>query len=479
MNRFAVVVLSWVATGCLGPYEAPSGPTEVPLPEVRITASVVEDTTWTADNVYVLAQDTIVYVEGTTVLTVEPGTQVLGEIGSALIVSRDAQIVARGEPDNPIVFSSAQPVGSRKTGDWGGVVLLGNDELNKGPTQQIEGIAGEELRAQYGGDDPFDNCGALEYVRIEFAGFELTDGYDGNELNGLTLGGCGVNTFIRYVQVHRGLDDGIELFGGSVDLKFIVVSGAGDDSLDWDEGWDGRVQYGVIQQYPNPNDPEIEKIGDEGFEGDGAIIAKVDVDPKDGLDDVAAPFSYPVISNVTILGSGDQKATAQNAMELKEGTAANLVNLLIARQTGHGVNLKDPQTSAWLDPYAPDGAQLTLRNSVFYAVGADGMSWARDDGEVGGDEDDDGGFDENAWLQTVELANSFNADPALPEPDAAGAWITNPTPLWIPAPGSVAGKVGGTPPTGEFFDSAATFAGAIRPGSEVAWWDGWTAFPEN
>jgi len=478
VHRSIVIPLALLATGCLGPWDPDLQPgTETPL--VRVTESIQQDTTWTADNTYVLAEDTIVYVEGTAILEIEAGTRVLGENGSALIISRDAQIDARGEPDNPIVFTSAQPVGTRKTGDWGGVVLLGNGELNKGPTEQIEGIAGDEPRAQYGGSDRFDNCGVLEYARIEFAGFELTDGYDGNELNGLTLGGCGVNTFIRYVQVHRGLDDGIELFGGSVDLKFVVITGAGDDSLDWDEGWNGRVQFGVIQQYPNPDDPEIEKIGDEGFEGDGALLDKVDVDPKDGLDDVAAPFSYPTISNFTILGSGDLEATAQNGMELKEGTAANLVNLLIARQTGRGVNLSDPQTPAWLDKDAPDGATLTLRNSLFHDIGDSGQQWARDDGPVGGKEDDDGGFDEEAWLMQVELANSFGVDPQLPSPDPGGDWITDPTPLWIPAAGSVADTVGGPPPTGEFFDSSAEFAGAIRPGSEVAWWDGWTAFPEN
>lgn len=461
-----------VLTGCLGPWE----PVE-PIVET-ITGSITEDTSWTADHRYVLARDTIVYVEGQATLSIGPGTTILGEPGSALIVSRDAQIDARGEPDAPVVFTSAQPVGQRKTGDWGGVVLLGNGELNKSSPRQIEGIAGDEPRAQYGGNDPFDSCGALEYARVEFAGFELTDGYDGNELNGLTLGGCGVNTFVRHVQVHRGLDDGIEVFGGSVDLKYIVITGAGDDSLDWDEGWTGRVQFGVVQQFPNPDDPEIGKTGDEGFEGDGALL-DVDVDPKDGLDDVASPYSFPTISNVTILGSGDLEATSQNAMELKEGTAGNLVNLLVARQTGHGVNLLDPQTPAWLAPDAPDGPILSLRDSVFFDVGDGGAQWTRDDGPDLGKDDDDGSFDEAAWLAEPGLGNVFGVDPQLPSPDPAGDWVTDPTRLWIPAPGSIAGEVGGPPPTAEFFDSAAEFAGAIRPGSDVAWWDGWTAFPEN
>ncbi|MBX2801752.1 MAG: hypothetical protein KTR31_29000 [Myxococcales bacterium] len=458
----AVVLIG--ATGCLSPWdEAWSVQTDAVVPEVLVSESIGEDTTWSSDRTYVLARDTLVYVEGDAVLTIDPGVVVRGERGSALIVSRDAEIDARGEPDAPIVFTSNQPQGQRRPGDWGGLVLLGNDWLNKTAPRQIEGIAGDEPRAQYGGEDPFDSCGALQYVRVEFAGFELTDGVDGNELNGLTLGGCGRNTFVRNVQIHRGLDDGIELFGGSVDLKFIVVSGAGDDSLDWDEGWNGRVQFGVVQQLPRHWDPAVEKNGDEGIEGDGAFTGE-DLD-EDGYDDVALPLSNPVLCNLTVLGSGDPE-TAQNAAHLKEGTAATLVNMLVARQTGHGVDVEDVQTSLWTQPKAE--AALVLRDSLFHDVGA-GSDWAAADVE-----DDDGAFDELAWIEQGE-GNQLGADPELAPLDEDGQWVVDPRGHWTPAAGSAA-ENGGAPPEDEFFDASATYNGAVRPGSASAWWDGWTAF---
>ena len=446
---FFLFLSTWT-TGCLEPWRDEWNlATDSGIGVVIVDDTIRTDTTWTADNVYVLADDTLVYVEGTAILTIEPGTVVRGRPGSALIVSRDALIDARGEPDNPIVFTSDQAV--RRPGDWGGVVLLGNAELNKSAPRPIEGIAGDEPRAQYGGTDEFDNCGALEYVRIEFAGFELTDGEDGNELNGLTLGGCGVNTFIRYVQVHRGLDDGIELFGGNVDLKFVVISGAGDDSLDWDEGWNGRVQFGVIQQLPRHPDPNVDKNGDEGFEGDGAL-------DDNGV--IQSPFSFPTIANMTILGSGDPN-TAQNFMELKEGTAALMVNLLVSRQTGRGVNLEDAQTTSW---YLDEKAELplTIRDSLFYDVGATGTQWGPSDPK---DDDSDGKFDELTWLQDPQFNNTFGEDPSLPAPDIAGDWEGDPRLLWIPRAGSVAAERGGAPPDQEFFDPSATYNGAIRPGS--------------
>ncbi len=488
MHRLLVLPISvFLATGCLDEFEAAEGAS--PVAEIPVTESILEDTTWTKNNVYVLGDDALIYVEGDSVLTIEPGTQIRGNPGSALIITRDARIDAEGEPDEPIVFTSNQPVGQRKPGDWGGVVLLGNDELNKGGgVRQIEGISIEdEPRAQYGGSDQFDNCGSLDYVRIEFAGFELFDGKDGNDLNGLTLGGCGVNTRIRHVQVHRGFDDGIELFGGSVDLKWVVVTGALDDSIDWDEGWDGRIQFAVIHQFENL-DPTVQNVGDEGFEGDGALGEDVD---KDGLKDVQQPYTNPFIANVSIFGSG-RKGTVHNGMDLREGTGATMTNMIIARQTGHGIDITDPQTAAWIDNVEPDQPSVSITYSIFHAVGPNGEQWAvPNESDINGEGEDavdpgdgqvsdDGGFDELLdWLQRPdnEYNNTFG-DPALPEPDLEGEWVRDPTPLWIPAAGSIANN-GGQLPTENFFTTSAEYSGAIRPGSEVTWWDGWTAFPEN
>lgn len=133
--------------------------------------------------------------------------------------------------------------------------MLGSAPVNRADAQ-IEGVPHGDTRGAFGGSDAGSSCGIMEYTRIEFAGFEV---YANNELNGLTLGGCGDGTIVRHVQVHRALDDGIEVFGGTVDLQNIVITGAGDDSLDWDMGWRGRVQFLAIQQHAD--------TGDNAFEG--------------------------------------------------------------------------------------------------------------------------------------------------------------------------------------------------------------------
>ncbi|MEZ5581934.1 MAG: hypothetical protein R3F37_03370 [Candidatus Competibacteraceae bacterium] len=183
-----------------------------------VSGSILQSTVWHSDTIYTLQG--LVFIEGDATLTIESGTTILGEKGSALIVTRDAKIYARGTQNQPIVFTSSQPVGSRQRGDWGGLVLLGNAPLNRG-VSHIEGVAENDPRGTFGGSDPTSNCGVLEYVRIEFAGFEIGAN---NELNGLTLGGCGNASIVRYVHSHRGLDDGIEVFGGTVDLRNIVIS---------------------------------------------------------------------------------------------------------------------------------------------------------------------------------------------------------------------------------------------------------------
>ena len=186
-------------------------------------------------------------------LTVEAGTTILGGEGSALVATQDGKLVTNGTVEAPVVFTSINAVSPnpRSAGDWGGVVLLGNAPINVvGGTNLIEGIDVSnpdvpDNGSRYGGDEADYDCGSLSYTRVEFAGFELTEG---NELNGLTLGGCGTATTLNYVQVHEGLDDGIEIFGGAPNLKHIVLSHIEDDSLDWDQGFQGKIQFMLVQQ---------------------------------------------------------------------------------------------------------------------------------------------------------------------------------------------------------------------------------------
>lgn len=407
---------------------------------VHVRDAIDHSQTWQANHTYVL--EAPIFVESGAALSIEPGTRILGMPGSALIVTKDAKLYARGQRHAPIIFTSAKPVGERNRGDWGGLVLLGNAPINQG-TARIEGVDEKDPRGLFGGEIIGDNCGLLEYVRIEFSGHEV---FVDNELNGLTLGGCGHKTIVRNVQVHRSLDDGVEVFGGDVDLKNIVVTGAKDDGFDWDMGWQGRVQFLVVQQYPD--------VGDNAFEADNW---KKDHD--------ALPRSAPTFFNVTLIGGLNAKK-AQRAMTLRRGTAGQFRNFVITGFNKEAIDVRDARTAA----LATSG-ELQLANSLFYEIGVDGRSYFS--AEPPGETDDDQGFDELAFFKRAELHNRFGQAPLLSE-DAFHEAKPNFTPL----PMSPASEGAAVPPEDEFWDQGASYLGAIPPGSSRPWLVGWTAYPK-
>ncbi|MES2861422.1 MAG: hypothetical protein V4701_08115 [Pseudomonadota bacterium] len=189
------------------------------------------------------------------ILTIDPGVKIFASGGSDyLIVNRGSQIFAEGTATNPIIFTSRQSVEGQNNdasqGQWGGVILVGrapqaNCVLSATPgattcTGQVEGTS-----AFYGGNTPADNSGRFRYVQINFSGFAISTG---NELQGLTLGAVGSGTTIDHIQVHNSADDGIEIFGGNVNLSHIVLTGADDDGLDTDTGWRGGAQFGIVTE---------------------------------------------------------------------------------------------------------------------------------------------------------------------------------------------------------------------------------------
>jgi hypothetical protein len=402
-----------------------------------ISGSLYGQHTWKAHKTWVL--DGIVYVEAGAELTIEAGTTVLGHPGSALVVTRGARILARGRRSAPVVFSSAKKVGQRKAGDWGGLVMLGAAPVNA-KYAQIEGIPVSDSRGAFGGFDAEDSCGVLEFVRIEYAGFEV---YANNELNGLTLGGCGSNTIVRNVQIHRSLDDGLEIFGGDVDLKNVLITGAGDDSLDWDMGWQGRVQHLLVLQYPDRGDNAIEADNLQG-------------------DHLAQPRSEPILYNVSLLSLSSQEKI-QRAMTLRRGTGGHFNNMLISGFSGEAVDIKDAATSANLVSGNLSFSALSISN-----IGVGGNAYFTAEY---GDTDDDSGLDELAYFGR---RGQLRREPfwlANPEhPEGIRFNIPENSPL----------TQGVHPiPEGEFWDEAANYRGAVRPGSAGHWFDGWSAFSVN
>ncbi len=414
------------------------------LPIVQVNANVTGNTTWSAANVYRLMN--LVYVQaasGTTTLTIEPGTIVVGEFGSALAVTKTGRLVADGAaatPVAPIVFTSSKPYGDRRRGDWGGVVLLGAAVINTtdggGGSNNIEGISASP-ETSYGGNDDAHDCGTLRYVRIEYAGYVFGTN---NELNGLTLGGCGSGTTIDYIQVHKGLDDGIEFFGGTASMKHVVISWADDDGLDWDFGWRGKVQFLVVQQEPS--------AGDKGFEAD-----------NNGTNQDFTPRSDPTIYNATLVGSGKAAgvAPAQAGLSLKVGTAGHMYNMIVTRFSDAAVDVDSTSTVAQITAGA-----LTLENNIVYGNAGSPASW-------GPDPDADGITDNT--LFDVLAKNNRNVDPLLT------SYLLE-APSYVPQASSPSLTGAATPPDDGFFDPTATFVGAI-PDEAGDWTAGWTAYPNN
>ena len=254
--------------------------------EVMVTSNITEDLTWTRNNVYVLASRII--VEPGAVLTIEAGTLIKGEVGqganaTALIIARGAQIMAEGTAEAPIIFTSvADEISQGKIaspnldetngGLWGGLIILGNapvsDSGNDG-TEQIEGIPGDEVLAEYGGDDPEDNSGVLKYISIRHGGTKLGDG---DEINGFTLGGVGSGTTIENIEVVGNLDDGIEWFGGTVNVTNALVWAADDDAMDIDQAYSGTINNAIVISFSG-TDHALEIDGPEGTAG-GAFTMK-------------------------------------------------------------------------------------------------------------------------------------------------------------------------------------------------------------
>ena len=207
-------------------------------------------------------------------------------------MKKSARIEALRTAQEPIVFTSGKPAGQRTRGDWGGIILLGNAPTNRplSPAPLIEG--GVDRR--YGGNIANDNSGTMRYVRIEWAGIAAEPG---SEINGLTLGGVGSGTTLEYIQVSYGNDDAYEFFGGTVNAKYLISYAASDDDLDFDFGFTGKIQFAVVQRRPEIADTDA----GNGVEAD-----------NDGTGTTAAPYTKPILSNITWIGPNGDAATQAN-----------------------------------------------------------------------------------------------------------------------------------------------------------------------
>jgi hypothetical protein len=225
---------------------------------IRVTSNITTNTTWESGKVYILGSR-IAVTSGVT-LTIEPGTIVKGEVGTganatALIIARGGKLMAEGTEASPIIFTSvadeiepgmiASPnLDPDFNGLWGGLIVLGNAPISADAASvQIEGIPASDQNGLYGGADATDNSGVLRYISIRHGGANIGEG---NEINGLTLGGVGSGTTIENIEIIGNQDDGVEFFGGTVNVNNVLVWNAGDDGIDTDQAWAGTLDNFVV-----------------------------------------------------------------------------------------------------------------------------------------------------------------------------------------------------------------------------------------
>jgi serine/threonine protein kinase len=395
-------------------------------PIAELSGDIDSDATLRCDESYLLKFTT--FVKPGVTLTIEKGTTLYGDTATkgTLVVQPGGRIVAEGSADLPIVLTSENTRdGSARPGDWGGLIVLGNAPTNLrgadgGATRgRIEGITSG---GEYGGSDPDDDSGVLSYVRIEYGGTKLAPN---NEINGLTLGGVGRRTRLDHIQVRSTSDDCFEFFGGTVNAKYLVCQAAGDDGIDWDFGYRGKIQFVVVQSR------EAAEGESNGFEGDN--------DPNGSEN---APLSEPSIFNATLCGPGRPGKKPNFGLLLRHATRAHLANLLV---TGYDAGFD-----------VRDRTQPDVRSSAFFENFPHALAFPETASGTGPLADDDYGTDERALIDGPRQHNLVK-NPGFA---ACGAGA--------PRPSRRLAEHAATPPADGFFDTSAAYLGAFRD-SEDHW----------
>ncbi len=298
-------------------------------------------TTWTANNRYIL--NDFVFVPDGVELTIEPGTVIYGgDSRASLFIIRGGKIFADGTSRRPIVMTSPLKVGDRAQRDWGSLIVLGRAPINEtGGEGFLEGLPSQPEFA-FGGTDPADSSGIMRYLRLEFGGFEIETN---QEINGLTLGACGTGTVVEYVQVLHNKDDAFEFFGGTVNARYLLSVAPADDTVDWDLGFQGSVQFVVTVK---------RGVSDEN---DGNLVVEGDGHPQSFE---LTPLSNPKLYNATGYGTGRTDVGAYGNV-IRRGSAGKVHNLIITGARRAPATIRDDATFN----NAADG-ELVFDNSILF-----------------------------------------------------------------------------------------------------------------
>lgn len=365
-------------------------------------------------------------------LTIQEGTQIKGLTGSFanMIITRGSRIEAVGSPTAPIVFSSDDP-GLEGSGEWGGLILHGFGEHNQcDPATGVCNIDAEGESGFAGGFDPDDSSGTLSYVIVAEGGFEFSVG---NEINGISLVGVGSGTTIDHIQVQGNSDDGIEFYGGSVNVRYGVFTDNLDDSVDWDEGYTGNLQYIIVKQSENATGNAFE------MDTQGNPL----------------PLSKPTLSNVTVIGHGVDGDETE-LLVFKAGSGGFFHN---------SVFTVDPANSTITDCILVEGTDsaallntaLVVNNAIADCAGGTGT------GNIS--VVTDGNNDDLDATTITQVEAQLDANLASQAPEAILAapidWVT------------INGIYPESTALPDFLDET-DFLGAVNPDGSDVWWAGWT-----
>jgi hypothetical protein len=439
--------------------------------KVTIAGNIAANRTLFSDTVYTLSG--FIKVQPGVTLTIQAGTRIEGDStvpGSSLWILRGANIDAQGTAVNPIVFTSARAPGFRKPGDWGGIIIIGNGTINRtGASILTEGGTAGVAENYAGGNDDTDNSGTLRYLRIEFAGYDISNGA-GQELNALSSYAVGSGTTYEYIQTLAGLDDSFEWWGGAVDGRYLISYESGDDHFDWSEGYRGRNQFLIALQtqrlQPAPGSGTFSS-DPRGFEGDGC-------DPGTSgctltANGASTPYSNPVFANFTLIGPGNLAGIPAdgNGGTFRRGTGGRFVNGIIARWKGIAINIRD----AWSDTLFVQRDSLHISNILLAQNAFNYDTTGSGYGQV-----------TNFPAGQIATHQAFAATVAV---DTLLGVSLNPAGLdWTPKNGSPATTGGGAVPaakvTGYFGGSwvNTAYLGAADPAG-TKWWQGWTSYAIN
>ncbi|MCB9914096.1 MAG: hypothetical protein H6828_02970 [Planctomycetes bacterium] len=282
--------------------------------EIIVNSNITTSTTWTANNTYNLQQQ--IYVMPGATLTIEAGTVIASDtgVGGSLAVANGAQINVLGTQRNPVIMTSKADVATWTGGDpttgtwregvneWGNLTIMGDGYISEDATvgntpspsasnvAAMEGLVADfpgDTKVLYGGGNDNDDSGTISFLSLRYGGKVI--GLN-NELNGLSLGGVGNGTDIAYVDIMNNVDDGCEIWGGCVNLKYFNIWNIGDDSFDIDQGYRGKVQFVLIVQGYSADAAQGSGVGDNCFETDGAE------------DSDWQPVTTTCIYNATVIG---------------------------------------------------------------------------------------------------------------------------------------------------------------------------------